>query len=168
MEETVRKIGPYNLLSQIGHGTFGVVWLAERRASLSTTRVALKLPRSEDVDLETFRREADIWMQASGHTNVLPLIEAEVYDGQIAIVSEYAPDGSLEAWRARHGGRAPSVDKACEMMEGVLEGLAHLHARRIIIPHPDKGTIDVTAPMPPHMRQSWNLIGFDDASGEEE
>ena len=23
------------------------------------------------------------------------------------------------------------------------------------------GTIDVTAPLPPHMRQSWNLIGFD-------
>ena len=31
---------------------------------------------------------------------------------------------------------------------------------------PDKGMIDVTAPMPPHMRQSWNLIGFDEASGE--
>ena len=43
----------------------------------------------------------------------------------------------------------------------------HLHARRIVIPHPDKGVIDVTAPMPPHMRQSWNLIGFDDASAED-
>ena len=32
---------------------------------------------------------------------------------------------------------------------------------------PDKGVIDVTAPMPPHMRQSWNLIGFDDASAED-
>ncbi len=28
--------------------------------------------------------------------------------------------------------------------------------------------IDVTAPLPPHMHvQSWNLMGFDDASGEE-
>jgi 23S rRNA pseudouridine955/2504/2580 synthase len=26
--------------------------------------------------------------------------------------------------------------------------------------------IDVTAPMPPHMRQSWNLIGFDEQSAE--
>ncbi len=33
-------------------------------------------------------------------------------------------------------------------------------------PAPDKGVIDVTAPMPPHMRQSWNLIGFDESSGE--
>lgn len=49
---------------------------------------------------------------------------------------------------------------------GGLQHKLHLHARRIVIPHPDHGVIDVTAPMPPHMRQSWNLIGFDDESGE--
>ncbi|RUW57889.1 RluA family pseudouridine synthase, partial [Mesorhizobium sp. M2A.F.Ca.ET.067.02.1.1] len=43
----------------------------------------------------------------------------------------------------------------------------HLHARRIVIPHPDQGVIDVTAPMPPHMRQSWNLLGFDEQSAED-
>jgi 23S rRNA pseudouridine955/2504/2580 synthase len=38
----------------------------------------------------------------------------------------------------------------------------HLHARRLVIPHPTSGgTIDVTAPLPPHMQQSWNLLGFD-------
>ncbi len=51
---------------------------------------------------------------------------------------------------------------------GGVQNRLHLHARRIRIPHPDKGQIDVTAPMPQHMRQSWNLFGFDDASGEEE
>ncbi len=50
---------------------------------------------------------------------------------------------------------------------GGMQNRLHLHARRIRIPHPDKGIIDVTAPMPPHMRQSWNLLGFDDANGEE-
>ena len=51
---------------------------------------------------------------------------------------------------------------------GGVQNRLHLHARRIVVPHPDRGTIDVTAPMPPHMRQSWNLIGFDEASGEAE
>ena len=51
---------------------------------------------------------------------------------------------------------------------GGIQNRLHLHARRIVIPHPDSGVIDVTAPMPPHMRQSWNLLGFDDASAEEE
>jgi 23S rRNA pseudouridine955/2504/2580 synthase len=50
---------------------------------------------------------------------------------------------------------------------GGMQNRLHLHARRIRIPHPDKGVIDVTAPMPQHMRQSWNLIGFDDTSAED-
>ena len=32
---------------------------------------------------------------------------------------------------------------------------------------PTGASIDVTAPMPPHMRQSWNLLGFDEASAGE-
>jgi 23S rRNA pseudouridine955/2504/2580 synthase len=34
-------------------------------------------------------------------------------------------------------------------------------ARRIVIPHPRGGFIDATAPLPPHMQQSWNLLGLD-------
>lgn len=52
---------------------------------------------------------------------------------------------------------------------GGIQNRLHLHARRIVIPHPDgKGVIDITAPLPPHMRQSWNLLGFDEATAEEE
>jgi 23S rRNA pseudouridine955/2504/2580 synthase len=46
---------------------------------------------------------------------------------------------------------------------GGIQNRLHLLARRIAVPHPRGGTIDVTAPMPPHMQQSWNLIGFDTA-----
>lgn len=58
------------------------------------------------------------------------------------------------------------ADQNWEFPGGVQNRL-HLHARRIVIPHPDGGVIDVTAPLPPHMRQSWNLLGFDEASAEE-
>lgn len=51
---------------------------------------------------------------------------------------------------------------------GGLQNRLHLHARRIVIPHPNGGVIDVTAPMPPHMRQSWNLLGFDEQSAEDD
>lgn len=44
---------------------------------------------------------------------------------------------------------------------GGIQNRLHLHARRIVIPHPERGTIDVTATLPPHMVQSWNLLGFD-------
>src|SRR3954447_25644043 len=44
---------------------------------------------------------------------------------------------------------------------GGMQNKLHLLARRLAIPHPRGGTIDVTAPLPPHMQQSWNLLGFD-------
>ena len=50
---------------------------------------------------------------------------------------------------------------------GGMQDKLHLHARRLVIPHPSgTGTIDVTAPLPPHMQQSWNLLGFDARKGD--
>jgi 23S rRNA pseudouridine955/2504/2580 synthase len=46
-------------------------------------------------------------------------------------------------------------------LPGGLQSRLHLLARRIVVPHPRGGTIDVTAPLPPHMQQSWNLLGLD-------
>jgi 23S rRNA pseudouridine955/2504/2580 synthase len=49
-------------------------------------------------------------------------------------------------------------------LPGGLQNRLHLLARRIVIPHPRTGKpIDVTAPLPPHMEQSFNLLGFDAA-----
>ena len=126
------EIGPYRLTSKLGRGAFGVVWLAERRSRLVTTQVALKMPLDDDVDLESIREEARLWVQASGHPNVLPIIEANIYDEQIVVVSEYAPDGSLKTWLERHGGRCPTAASAIEMAHGILAGMGHLHARQII------------------------------------
>jgi 23S rRNA pseudouridine955/2504/2580 synthase len=47
-----------------------------------------------------------------------------------------------------------------ELPGGMLDKL-HLLARRIVVPHPRGGTIDATALLPPHMQQSWNLLGLD-------
>jgi 23S rRNA pseudouridine955/2504/2580 synthase len=44
-----------------------------------------------------------------------------------------------------------------------IDAKLHLHARRIVIPHPVPGepAIDVTAPLPEHMRRTWELLGLD-------
>ncbi len=46
-------------------------------------------------------------------------------------------------------------------LPGGMQNRLHLLARRIAVRHPRGGVIDVTAPLPPHMQQSWNLIGLD-------
>ncbi len=44
-----------------------------------------------------------------------------------------------------------------------VEGLAdrlHLHARSLLLPHPAGGTLAVSAPLPPHMRDTFSTLGF--------
>jgi 23S rRNA pseudouridine955/2504/2580 synthase len=56
-------------------------------------------------------------------------------------------------------------DGETALAESGREAKLHLHARRLVIPHPVAGhpTIDVTAPLPEHMRRTWDLLGLDAA-----
>jgi 23S rRNA pseudouridine955/2504/2580 synthase len=42
-----------------------------------------------------------------------------------------------------------------------LEPKLHLLARRLVLPHPRGGIIDVTAPLPEHMKKGFAMFGFD-------
>ena len=44
-----------------------------------------------------------------------------------------------------------------------IEPKLHLLARRLILPHPRGGVIDVTAPLPQHMKTSFAMFGFDES-----
>ncbi|MBT5072412.1 MAG: RluA family pseudouridine synthase [Kordiimonadaceae bacterium] len=46
-------------------------------------------------------------------------------------------------------------------IDGPISKKLHLHARSIEIDHPDGGILSVQAPLPTHMRESWNLFDFD-------
>ncbi|NNM72283.1 RluA family pseudouridine synthase [Enterovirga aerilata] len=47
-------------------------------------------------------------------------------------------------------------------LPGGIQNRLHLLARRIVVPHPRTGKpIDVTAPLPAHMQQSFSLLGLD-------
>ena len=124
------QIGSYKLIKRLGRGGFGQVWLAEKESQFLTKKVAVKLPHVALLDYDTIKREATLWEQASGHPNVLPIIDADIYDDQVVIVSEYAEGGSL-AERIERNGRL-SVKQSIEMTIGILSGLEFLHSKRII------------------------------------
>lgn len=126
------RIGPYILQRLLGRGGFGDVWLGQREGALATTQVAVKLPHADAESLKSLREEAQIWVKVGGHPNVLPIIEADVYDGQVAVVSEYVADGSLNDWLTRHGDSPIPLGEAIELVLGLLVGLEHLHARKIV------------------------------------
>ncbi|GAA5102903.1 RluA family pseudouridine synthase [Bartonella acomydis] len=53
-------------------------------------------------------------------------------------------------------------------LPGGIQNRLHLHARRIRIPHPSGGILDIVAPLPLHMLQSFNLLAFNENDGDTE
>ncbi|MGH9766309.1 MAG: protein kinase, partial [Blastocatellia bacterium] len=132
MPKANERIGPYQFIRILGEGGLGEVWLAQEFSGSNSREVVVKMPLKSEIDLNSLLQEATPWTRVPGHANVLEFLAARVFDGQIVLVSEYAPDGSLKDWLGQHGGRAPSVEAALEMTLGILAGLEHLHKRSVI------------------------------------
>lgn len=131
------EIKDYTLVKFLGKGGFGEVWLAEKKIELADKRVpfALKFITGESrggANLETVKREVNTWIEASGNKQVVSVLDGFLHDDMFVIVSEYADGGSLRQWIRNNGGKAPSVEKAVELMGGVLDGLTHLHSNKIV------------------------------------
>jgi 23S rRNA pseudouridine955/2504/2580 synthase len=61
----------------------------------------------------------------------------------------------------KYGGKAAFLDHPD------LPRRLHLHARELAVPHPADGTtLRVTAPLPPHMEETWDRLGFEVARGD--
>jgi 23S rRNA pseudouridine955/2504/2580 synthase len=58
-------------------------------------------------------------------------------------------------------GNDPRRNDPLRTIPDAVERKLHLLARRLILPHPAGGTLDVTAPLPEHMRRAFDLFGFD-------
>jgi serine/threonine protein kinase/Tol biopolymer transport system component len=123
--------GAYRLVSAIGHGGMGVVWLAERCDGRFEHRVAVKLldivrfTRSE----ARFHREATILARLT-HPNIAHLIDAGVSpDGQPYLVLELVDGQPID----RHcDDRALGVAARIGLFLDVLDAISHAHSHRIV------------------------------------
>ena len=57
----------------------------------------------------------------------------------------------------KYGGKAAFIEGSDEAARQL-----HLHARAIRIPNPGGGMLEVSAPLPSHMRKTWKLLGFEE------
>jgi 23S rRNA pseudouridine955/2504/2580 synthase len=65
----------------------------------------------------------------------------------------------------KYNRRPPNDPARSDPLRAVPPGLEpklHLLARRLVLPHLRKGVIDVTAPLPEHMKKSFAMFGFDE------
>ena len=60
---------------------------------------------------------------------------------------------------AKYGGKQA-------FLTGGVSRKLHLHARRLVIEHPQGGSIDIVADLPEHIAASFAMLGFDQADGD--
>src|SRR5262245_33159936 len=125
-----RRIGPYQVVSLIGQGGMGKVYLAEdirleRKVAIKVLPAAV----TQDPDrLLRFEREAKA-TSALNHPNILTIHEIGEVDGAHYIVSEFVEGETLRE-RMRRG--ALSLTAALDVARQVAGALAAAHAAGIV------------------------------------
>jgi serine/threonine-protein kinase len=120
-------VGKYKILSTIGSGGFGMVFLAED--TWIDKKVALKVPHRQSADFGELLREARL-LASLNHPNIVTLFTAERIEHVFFIVMEFVPGETLEAWIARSGALdlAPALDFACQICNAV----DHAHRQGVL------------------------------------
>jgi eukaryotic-like serine/threonine-protein kinase len=117
-------VGKYKILSTIGSGGFGTVYLAED--TWIDKKVALKVPHKQGVDFGELLREPRL-LASLNHPNIVTILTAEKQENVFFIVMEFVPGETLETIIARDGALELSLalDYTCQICNAVDH--AHRH-----------------------------------------
>src|SRR3989337_1674459 len=95
-----QTIGKYRILSSLGSGGFGTVYLAED--TWIDKKVALKVPHKQNVEASEMLKEPRL-LAALSHPNIVTVLTAERQDDVFFIVMEYVTGETLEHIIIREG-----------------------------------------------------------------
>jgi eukaryotic-like serine/threonine-protein kinase len=127
-----QRVGPYQLLRELGVGGMAEVWLAQRADGAYTRDVALKLPTLARVHKDLARRfvrERDI-LASLEHPNIARLYDAGVsFDGLPYLAMEYVKGEPLTAWCDARG---VGLRERLKLFLQVLDAVQFAHARQVI------------------------------------
>jgi len=117
-------VGKYKILSTIGSGGFGTVYLAED--TWIDKKVALKVPHKQMVDFGELLREPRL-LASLNHPNIVTILTAEKQENVFFIVMEFVPGETLENIISREGPLELSraLDYTCQISNAVDH--AHRH-----------------------------------------
>jgi WD40 repeat protein/serine/threonine protein kinase len=127
-----RQFGPYRVLSLLGHGGMGSVWLAERVDGLFARQVALKLIHPAlmgKVMTERASREREI-LASLNHPHIARLIDAGFSDdSQPYLALEYVAGTTITEYCDER--RLP-LHSRLELFRQVLNAVQYAHAHLVI------------------------------------
>ena len=125
-------LGAYRLISSIGEGGMGSVWLAERSDGRFDRKVAIKFLHfslGSSSGTKRFKREGRILAQLS-HPHIAELIDAGVTaTGQPYIVLEHIEGRAIDVWCDQH---QLDIHARIMLFLDVLSAVSHAHSNLVV------------------------------------
>ena len=127
-----QKLGAYTLVSALGRGGMGTVWLARRSDGRFERQVAIKLPSAVLLGRggeERFRREG-LLLGRLAHPHIADLVDAGVTpEGQPYLVLEYVDGEPIDRFADR---QRLDLRARVRLVLDVIAAVAHAHANLIV------------------------------------
>src|SRR5919204_4645381 len=122
-----QAIGKYKILSTLGSGGFGTVYLAVD--TWIDKKVAIKVPHKQNLDFGELLREPRLLASLS-HPNIVTILTAEKQENVFFIVMEFVPGETLESIVAREG--ALDVTRALDYTCQICNAVDHAHRHGVL------------------------------------
>lgn len=122
-----QTVGKYRIVSPLGSGGFGSVYLAED--TWIDKKVAIKVPHRQNLDFGELLREPRLLASLS-HPNIVTVLTAEKQDDVFFIVMEYVAGETLEAIIDREG--AIDMTRALDYSVQICNAVDHAHRQGVI------------------------------------
>ena len=122
-----QTIGKYKILSPLGSGGFGSVYLAED--TWIDKKVAIKVPHKQHLDFSEMVKEPRLLASLS-HPNIVTVLTAEKQEDVFFIVMEYVTGETLEAIIEREG--ALDLPRALDFTCQICNAVDHAHRAGVI------------------------------------
>lgn len=120
-------VGKYKILSTIGSGGFGTVYLAED--TWIDKKVALKVPHKQSAGFAELLREPRL-LASLDHPNIVTILTAEKQQKVFFIVMEYVPGETLETIIAQEG--ALDLPRALDYTCQICNAVDHAHRHGVL------------------------------------
>jgi serine/threonine-protein kinase len=122
-----QTIGKFRILSPLGSGGFGTVYLAED--TWIDKKVALKVPHKQNLDFGELLKEPRL-LASMSHPNIVTLLAAEKEDNVFFMVMEYVPGETLEQLILREG--ALDLSRALDFTCQICNAVDHAHGAGVL------------------------------------